>query len=321
VKLVICISILLLQIFFTRLNCFDVGQKLADSLHLYAFNFLEKSPSSWNWFYEALLIGREEALRAQPILQSFLVIGLYHMMVGTGTHVLALEVILLKLFFFVPVKMRKPIVLLLLILFCFVNRLKPPCVRAVISRILFFKKPKGAFLQVDSQMIVTFFCLTLEPQWSLSLSFQFSCAATMALAMAATFHNSERPFSQKIISASLCSIVTFPLVLGLQPCVSWMVVPMNTIALPLFEGVFMPISILTIVLRPVSTITEKILNFIFSVSDYLAQFEKPLVCLDERKMASWGLIYLCAVYCAWRFVLPWFFRRRFWRNQNQFKIK
>lgn len=314
-KILIWITIAAAQTIFLKLNCFDFFQGLSEKSHLFALHLLEGHPSPWNWFYEAILIGRDEGLRSQPYLQSFFVLGLYHLIVVSGSHVLALEKIISTVFFFLPPKLKKTVIWTALILFCFVNRLQASCVRAFVSWLVMQKKFLKTPLQGDLQMIVTCLCLLFQPVWVKSLSFQLSCGATLGLAMASSFKASHK-IKKKILSTFFCAVVTSPLIFCVQPCLSWLVIPANTFAMPLFEGILMPLSLFNIFIRPLNFLTEKIFVFVFGISDFFAQFEKPLLCLDERRLAIWGIIYLFSVYFAWRFCLPWFLRQRFWQNQG-----
>jgi ComEC/Rec2-related protein len=315
VKILIWVGVAFFQTLILKFNLFDYGLQFAEKAHLVAYHFLESHPSQWNWFYEAILIGRDEGLRSQPYLQSFFVLGLYHLIVVSGSHVLALEKIISVTFFFLPPKAKKAIALIFLILFCLVNRLQASCVRAFISWLVLEKKTPRPTVQGDIQMVVTCLCLILEPSWVKSLSFQLSCGATLGLAMAASFKTSHF-LAKKFYSTFFCAAITSPLIFCVQPCLSWLVIPANTFAMPLFEGVLMPISLINILFRSMSFLTEKIFVFVFGLSDFFATFEKPLLCLDERKLSIWGIIYLFSVYFAWRFCLPWFFRQRFWQNQS-----
>src|SRR5580704_9663172 len=98
-KILIWVGVACLQTAFIKLNLFDYGMHFAEGAYNLALNLLEKHPSPWNWFYEAILIGRDEGLRSQPYLQSFFVLGLYHLIVVSGSHVLALEKIVSVVFF------------------------------------------------------------------------------------------------------------------------------------------------------------------------------------------------------------------------------
>jgi ComEC/Rec2-related protein len=320
VKILIWVLVAGLQTIFLKYNVFDWGLPLANTCHLKAFQFLERHPSPWNWFYEAILIGRDEGLRTQPALQSFFTLGLYHLIVVSGSHVLALEKIVSAVFFFLRPRAKKYLSAVFLILFSLVNRLQASCVRAFISWLVMQRAQTKTTLQGDLQFIVTCICLLLEPDWAKSLSFQLSCGATLGLAMAASFecHNT---LTKKFTSTLCCTIVTTPLIFCVQPCMSWLVIPANTFAMPLFEGVLMPLSLFNIIFRPLSAVGEKIFTLVFGLSDYAAGYEKPLLCLDERKLGLWGIIYLSTVYLVWRFLLPWFFRQRFWANQKKLKRK
>jgi ComEC/Rec2-related protein len=319
VKILIWVGVATIQKIFGQINIFDWGLPLANWCHAYAFKLMEAHPSDWNWFYEAILIGRDDNLRSQETLQSFFTLGLYHLIVVSGSHVLALEKIIQTCLFFLSHRQKKVITLIFLIGFSLVNRLQASCVRAFISWLVMQKKSTKIVLQGDFQFIVTCLCLILQPSWLNSLSFQLSCGATLGLALASSL-KLQGFIAKKLASTFLCAAVTSPLILCVQPCLSWLIIPANTFAMPLFEGVLMPISLINVTvgawIHPLLNLTEKVFVWVFGLSDFFAKFEKPLLCLDERKLANWGLIYLFSVYLAWRLFLPLFFRAQFWQNQK-----
>jgi ComEC/Rec2-related protein len=315
-KIVIWVTLAVLQCALLKFNVLDMGLKFSQDCHSFVFHLIESHPSPWNWFYEAILIGRDDGLRNQGILRSFFVLGLYHLIVVSGSHVLALEKIIATAFFFLPPRSKKYLAFTSLVVFCLINRLQASCVRAFVSWLVVQKMGKvKATLQGDLQFIVTCLCLFFEPQWVTSLSFQLSCGATLGLAIASSFHL-KKQVSKRFASTFFCALMTSPLIFCIQPCLSWLVIPANTFAMPLFEGVLMPLSLINVFIPPLGHFTEHLFSLIFGISDFVARFEKPLLCLDERKLAAWGLIYLMGVYCAWRFSLPWFYRQRFWQSQK-----
>ncbi len=315
-KLVIWVGVALLQILFIKLNFLNSLEKISLGFHLAAYHFLEKIPSSWNWFFEAILIGRNEGLRGRPEMQSFFTLGIYYLLVVSGIHVLALEKALQKSFRFFPTKVKNRLVFFSLLVFCLINRNQPPCFRALISYLLNKNMGTKPVLQGDLQFIITCLCLSIQPAWISSLSFQLSCAATLGIAMASSF-KVKHHFGRRLLSTVLCTVSMGPLLFYIQPCVSWLIIPANIVALPLFEALIMPMSLITAVAQPLYRISEKILAAIFKLTTYFAYFEKPALCLDEQKLKAWGLIYIVALYSIWRLIIPMFYSTRFWQEQDR----
>jgi len=260
-----------LQIILLKHNLFDSFQPLADFFYNGALHLIEGHPSPWNWFYEAILIGKDEGLRARPTLQAFFTLGLYHLIVVSGSHVLALEKIISIMTFFLPKKIQKILIVLGLIMFSLVNRLQASCVRALIAWFFSNRVSLKPSHNADLQMVITCFCLIVEPQWASSLSFQLSCAATLGLAISGSL-SFKNKWYRRLGSTFLCTLTTAPLIYCVQSCLSWIIVPANTIGMPLFEGILMPISLVNVFVHQVASFTEPIFNFVFGLSDYVASF-------------------------------------------------
>ena len=304
----------LIQVSCLKINIFDSLMPLAQSFHNCALSFIQGHPSPWNWFYEAILIGRHEGLRSNSTLQSFYTLGLFHLIVGSGLRVLSVEKIIKALTFFVPPKIQSFFVVLGIILFSLFNRLQAACLRALISWVLTRKKTLKHTHQADLQLVVTCLCLCLQPQWATSLSFQLSCGATLGLAIASGLEL-KGFWIQRLGASLICTLTIVPLLFCIQDCVSWIVIPANILALPVFGGLFMPLSLLNIFCRPISFLTEPLFTFVFGLTDYFAQYEHPLLCMDERNLKIWGLIYLGSVYLVWRWFWPYWLRKQFVTNQ------
>lgn len=317
-KAIAWILVALVQVALVKFNCLDFFQPVANFFYDHAVSMIESHPSRWNWFYEAILVGRDEGLRQRSTLQAFFTLGLYHLIVVSGSHVVALERIIGTIAFFLPKRVQNVLTVTALLIFSLVNRLQASCVRALVAWLLARRKTLNPTHNADLQMAVTCLCLVFEPQWAQSLSFQLSCGATLGLAIAGTLHF-NKPWKRRLGSTFLCTLTTGPLIYCVQACLSWIIIPANTLGMPLFEGILMPISLLNVFFRPISFLTEPVFDFVFGVSDYAATFDHPLLCLDERRLQAWGLVYIAALYFFWRFVWPSCLRKKFAMSQSLMK--
>lgn len=321
-KAIAWVFVAIIQVSLFKWDLLKPLQGVSNLLHSAALNFIEAHPSRWNWFYEGILIGADESFRSRPSMESFFTLGLYHLLVGAGCHVMAVEWMTTKATFFIPEKPRRLLIGLVLLSFAMVNRLQASCMRALIQWIFVQSRRRSPLPGPDLLMVVTCFCLLVQPSWAMSFSFQLSCGAALALAMASSLRPRRMgKFFSRLFSSFLCSTVTAPLIFCIQPCLSWIIIPANTFAMPVFTGMLIPLSMVSVVFRPIAFLTDFCCRGIFAVAQFAAHFEKPLLCLDERKLRICGIFYIAGLYFFWRLLLPFFIQRRFWTAQQERGLK
>ncbi len=316
-KTIVWILVAVFQVFLLNHNLVDSCHEVTSFFHGAAKAFINRTQSPWNWFYGAILIGEDEGIRNNLQIQSFLTLGLYHLIVVSGSHIRGLQVVVTSTTNWLPPRIQSWIVTLVLISFTLVNRMQASCMRAFLAWCLGSfgqKKFFGPRSDADLNMVVICLCLAIEPAWAKSLSFQLSCSATLGLSIVRSLEL-EKGIGNRIAESFFCTLLTAPLVFSIQPCLSWLVIPSNTLALPFFELILMPVSLLSILLPFIRPLTDHVLIFVFGFCSWLSQFENPLFCFEERKLDSWGLVYIVFVYLSWRLVLPYYHRHRFWKNQ------
>ncbi|MDZ4677145.1 MAG: ComEC/Rec2 family competence protein [Oligoflexia bacterium] len=298
---------------FDSLKCLIV---FSNWVFLKSQNFISQNPSSWNWLYEALLIGNQDMVRANPLMQSFLILGIYHLIVVSGSHVVNVHHWTRRFTIFLPQSLTHLIVTIVLIAFTFANRLQASCVRAVIHLGLGKLFKISSLAQADLQFLTTCVCLLLSPQWVESLSFQLSSAASLGLCIAASLQI-QNSFKRRCMQSLLCTLVMTPLLYSIQPCLSWLIIPTNILAAPVFEFILLPLSFLNVVCPLLRPILEPVLEILFNLTRFLSEFENPVLCFEERNLKTWGFIYVSIVYFLWRLLLPSLTRYLFWKSQRQ----
>jgi ComEC/Rec2-related protein len=291
------------------------GQALAQEAHLKAVSAIGSNPSPWTWFYAAILAGADEEVRWRPELQAFMTLGLYHLIVVSGSHVHAIQKMMDWFVRPFPKALRLLAVFLSLVGFALINRLQPACFRAVIAWVLGLAAKPTPARNADIQLVVACACLLLAPQWSRSVSFQLSCAASLGLAIVAGFEI-RNPWHKRFQTALTCTVLMLPLLSQFQSCFSWLVLPANTLALPILESGLLPVSLLNVLFPWIRPLTEPLVQAVFGISDAVVTAGGPAMCFDERKMKSWGMLYLASLYGCWRLVLPLWLRRKFKVSQQ-----
>ncbi len=287
---------------------------LANQLH--AFCLAHMGNSDLNWFYAAILFGDDTGLRQKSEIQSFMVLGLYHLIVVSGSHLTILDKIVIKPLFFFSPRVKIWLATVFLGVFTFANQLQAACLRAFVNWVL--RKFCGRRIsdEADLQVITTCFCLLLQPALCKSLSFQLSCAASMALSVVGSFQLTSTKWN-KVLTPLCCILFTAPLIFNIQPCISWIVIPVNVLALPIVEFSLIPLSLVGYALPFLKFITEYCLHLMFHLLDFLAKFTEPLLCLSQEGSKNWGIVYIFSLLFVWRLLLPFFRRREFVKDQNQ----
>ena len=288
-------------------------------VHEFALQLINRCPSEWTWFFGAILVGEDSEVRTRGEIAPFVTLGLYHLIVVSGSHVSALHQLIDRLVFFLPRRVRLTVVAFVLSFFTLANSLQPSCCRAYFGWLISKCSWVGSRSQADVLMIIVSVCLVLEPSWAGSLSFQLTVAASLGLAIGNSF-SLQGPIKSRLATSVACTTLTAPLLLPIQECVSWIVIPANTVALPLFEIILLPASILAVAIPPLSFLPEWFISVVFKFSRFLCEFSEPQVCLSERGLKTCGLLYVIVIYLFWRLLSPLFIRARFWSEQKQYKM-
>ena len=223
------------------------------------------------------------------------------------------------LLFFAKVPIRLFFKCLGLLILVFVGSLKVALVRALIHRIIIMITTKKLNIQsMDSWLIVTSLCLTINPNWLHSLSFEIVTTAHLAIAIYKSFINESNKNRRLYFAAYACILLTAPFVLSLQGSLSWLVLITAAVADPLYKVLILPLALLG-GLAPSTRLTiEKILKVVFEMAHWLTKFRQPELSLsgfEERTVHKWGFIYVVFIFLVWRFSLPIYRRWRVLKNQ------
>lgn len=282
---------------------------LSHQFHELCSHLINTQNSPYAWFYKAVLLGEDTGIRQKSEVNAFMALGIYHIIVVSGSHLTLLQKILGRILFLAPSKIKSMLTAVFLTLFTLANQWQAACLRAFLAWILKHFWSRNFINAADLQIFATLGCLLLDPSLSRSLSFQLSCTAGAGVAMGQSL--SQRGFLTPI----LCVVLTAPLIFQVQPCLSWLIIPVNIFALSLVEIFVLPLSLVNVFLPFTAAITEPCLKLFFKILEGVAQFQKPLFCIQEQSLKSWGFIYVACIYFFWRLLLPVFIRSQFRKSQ------
>ena len=248
--------------------------------------------------YSALLCGQK--LPEGQIKSTFIALGIIHLMVISGAHLIFLERIWKHL---LPNFRFKNIFLtLFLLLYSMSAGLQPPVLRALFSLMLSrinkeFKLFWSPYLRVQISGLLCLFC---QSSWFHSLSLQLSWIAGMGMSN----HRLSR-----LKSCALTFILILPIVSqwsGSHP----LSIILNWLASPIAGGALLPLSLLTIPFPFLRPLTDKLWGYFLNLINSL----RPVM---ENKgiELSWTFssfeiwIYICSVFMLLQFYFVCFLRR------------
>ncbi len=177
--------------------------------------------SKWELIYSALVCG--ESLPDGEIRKVFTALGVIHLMVISGTHLIFIE----KLWSLLPSFRFKYIFLCsFLVVYTLSSGLRPPVLRALFALFLarMIKRYKLFWSPYWKVQISGMLCLICQSVWVNSISLQLSWLASMGMA--------NRSFS-RLFSCALTYVLILPVVSGwggvhpLSILVNWLLVPIT----------------------------------------------------------------------------------------------
>lgn len=227
-------------------------------------NFCQKmSPtdSEYSDFYKAIVCGVLDL--PQHTIWDFKVVGLFHLIVVSGSHLVFLTYFLDKIFFLKKSKVVFLIKFLILFLYALTSGLNAPIIRALASWVIssLNEQYKLAWSPPYAVLVTGFFCLGLFPSWWSSLSFFMSWCAAFGLSLG------QSPLKKCIF---IYFFMALPMSgLGIS---SPLTILTNVFIAPVIGFVMLPISFLPYVVPKVIGVTDfawRIFNIVIS---HLAQW-------------------------------------------------
>lgn len=249
---------------FIPINLFDLSFliSLSEQLHGWCVERIYKSDPSQRDIYLALLCGKKLPMGA--IRDVFTHVGLIHLMVVSGAHLIFLEKMWLKL----PQWPFKNIFIALsLIIYALMAGFHPPVFRALMS---FFLHRFSRMLQLfwSSYWVIILsgvLCLVFNPQWVTSVSLQLSLIGALGFV-----------FSRysKFLSCVLCYLLLLP-VLSQWTSLHPLTAGVNWIFYPIISVTLFPLSVFSFIFPFCYNITSyfwlKLIQFLKLLQPFLEQ--------------------------------------------------
>lgn len=174
----------LILVLIIKLSGFDLFMCISDLTNSLHFQCLKLTPKSfYAEIYSALICGKN--LSTTSLTQNLKNLGIYHMIIVSGSHLVFLSVLIEKIFFSPRLERLKLISLPLLTLYALTTGTQPPVVRALISIVIdkFQKRNKLFWKQNEIIFISLLICLAIFDPWKISYSLLLSYVASVILSL------------------------------------------------------------------------------------------------------------------------------------------
>lgn len=250
--------------------------------------------------YSALLCGKR--LPTGEVKKTFLSLGIIHLMVISGAHLIFLE----KIWKLLPsFRFKNTLLGFFLLTYSMSAGLSPPVLRALFSLLLarINRECKLFWSPYVRVQISGLLCLLCQNSWFHSLSLQLSWVASMGMSN----HQLSR-----LHSCALTFILILPIVSqwgSLHP----LSIIVNWLMTPLTSCVLLPLSLLTLPFPFLRFLTDKLWEWFLQITNLL----RPLM-ENKGVELSWSLSsFQIWIYIAMTFILLQFFFIFFKRKKHQ----
>lgn len=258
-----------------------------NSLHEWCLNSFASLPNSP--LNRAFICG--EDLQDFQITTDFKVLGLIHILVVSGGHLVA---ILSLLRFFSSGKHFR-ILFPFVLTYSWMAGFQPPVVRATIQIVLcrLNKNLNSNLFATELCLLSGILCLSLESMWTSSLSLQLSWLASLILAFANDFEED----SCDLTRSSLIYLIMPPLLLSLGIPVPFSIAA-NLIIAPLMSFVLLPLGLFALVYHPATVLSDQTWSLVLAGLRVLSHDLLPPTPahLSISPSVTWG--YLLTINCA-----------------------
>ncbi len=294
----LCLILLVIMLCINPLSLLDFLGPLCRFLHQACVDRVWSSGGQWPEVYAALICG--ESLSQGSLKQTFVSVGVIHLMVISGAHLIFLE----KAWSVLPRFPFKNVLLaLLLIVYALSAGLRPPVLRALFSLLLVYviRRFKWFLSPYFRVQISGLMCLLCQSRWYDSLSLQLSWLASMGMC---------RRDIPRLQSCLITYLLLLPVVSqwgGSHP----LSVIVNWLIAPLASCLLLPLSALSLVFPFFRLSTDFLWTVFISLLNNLRPFmeNQDMVWLPRlSSFSTW--VYICVVFVVFQLCLTHSLRNR-----------
>lgn len=297
--MIISLILILLILCVNPFSLLSVLKPGTNFLHEWCLQKVHTEENQWTVIYSALLCG--ERLPDGEIKKTFITLGIIHLMVISGAHLIFLEKIwnLLPKFYF-----KNTVMTIFLLIYSMSAGLNPPVLRALFSLLLArinkdFKLFWSPYLRVHISGLL---CLCCQSAWFHSLSLQMSWIASMGM--------SNHRLS-KLQSCTLTFILILPII-SQWGNVHPLSILINWVITPLASGILLPLSLLTIPFPFTRSITDKLWEYLIHTLNLLKPFMENKGIELQWLLNSFQIwIYICLIFILFHLYFIYSIRKKF----------
>lgn len=268
-----------------RISLLDNFTFLSTEAHHFCLDLLPTNPQT-EQALKALVCGHN--FESHEASKLYLSSGLIHLFVVSGSHLVLAEKVLSSFFKIWPFKYSSTLIICCLLVFCIVCELNPPVVRSFLGICLglYLAREHRHWPRDYTILITGLICVSLKPEWAMSLGLQMSWLAALAI------HINERIFSAR--PKLLHQLTFYILFIFSLSCLGF---PAFTALLtsfffsPVLEFVLLPLAFLTIPFPALDAVFEKLilaLNFVLAHMELSTSL--VLTGVQETLIINWFVI-------------------------------
>lgn len=249
--------------------------------HQICLDFSPPSPT-YKSFYSAMICG--EQLHLSDFSQDMRTVGLYHLLVVSGSHFIFLEQLLTKIFFKLG-QLKNPIIFVFLTIFALACQLSPPVTRAWLSFVIRKASQEHRLYWIEFHITVVsgLTCLLIFPEWLQSLSFELSWAASLFISI---------PTKSSVRQHALVYLGLAPVLIGMQPQHPASIL-INWLLAPLLGVVLLPLCVLAMALPFLTPLSDCLWLGIEQLCHILSRYmQNPSRSIQSHHLQIWIYLFI-----------------------------
>jgi len=269
--------------------------KIKNDLNTYINTFKSKE------YLNAFLLGNTKEIDKE-VISSYRANGISHLLAISGMHITLISTIFLYLLnhLFKYKKVNYLIVILILIFYMFLTNFTPSVVRATLLFISITIKNMFK-LKIDTLFIIILICalcLFYNPYIVYNIGFQFSFIITFFLILFSPYLKSKQKYLNKIFIISLISfLVSIPILINNFFEINILSPIINIIFIPIVSLIIYPMSLLTLIIKPLDSILVTLVNGIENLSLVISNISIFKLTLRHISMTTFVIYYWFIFIC------------------------
>lgn len=256
-------------------TCYDNKQANIFDKHLsFIKNKIIKSGIQEPYRILALITGETKQLN-DNIKENAKLIGIYHLLAVSGSHVGAISFIIYQIFlrFNCPLPVVKAIVILFLIIFAYYTDFAPSALRAILSSIIFILLPSKLKSSPINVLAIVFLVMVIfTPSFIFDIGFQFSFLISFFIILSLPYLANLNKFKSLLAITFIAQIGSLIVTIVHFNQVQWIGLFSNIIFVPYYTFFLFPLTIIFFIFAHLNInlyFLKLLLELAFKIHDYI----------------------------------------------------